>query len=234
MLHISEIFLSIQGEGIKAGVPTVFIRTQGCSLACKYCDTEYARNSTFLDCHVMKVSECVKLVETHGKFCKDICLTGGSPLEQNLFDIRNLLIVLAQLNFHTTIETSGHKSTEFFIRLAEKNGFGDKVDFCVDYKLPSSGMIRKMTADAFSFLRPVDSVKYVIGDEKDWHTAMQHLTELREGVVKATALFSPVWGAPMNIQELTERVLTVETDLHPTRLSLQLHKIIWGPDKRGV
>lgn len=235
MLHINEIFLSVQGEGLKTGAPTIFIRTQGCTLACRYCDTKYAQQVT-TDCQVIKVSECVKLVEGYKHLSRDVCLTGGEPLEQNLWDIRNLLTELTQLKYHTTVETGGHKSTEFFIKFIEENfcEVEHRVDFCVDYKLPSSGMIGRMVDDAFSFLRFNDSVKYVVGNGDDWSAAKQHLVKLREEGIKATALFSPVWGAPMNVQELAKKVLAIKTNLHPIRLSLQIHKVIWGPDERGV
>ena len=72
-MKISEIFYSIQGEGVSIGRPTAFVRTYGCNLRCSYCDTIYAREGgNFTDTTVEEVVEKVKEFPT--RLC---CVTGG-------------------------------------------------------------------------------------------------------------------------------------------------------------
>jgi 7-carboxy-7-deazaguanine synthase len=110
----------------------------------------------------------------------------------------------------------------------------DQVTFCVDYKLPKSGMEKRMVANAFGSLRSVDSIKYVIADAEDFGAAMAHLASMRIQKVEATALFSPVWNEGWGIQGLAQALIANYqfSHLHPYRLSLQIHKIIWDPGTR--
>lgn len=98
---ISEIFHSVQGEGLLAGLPSVFIRTSGCNLRCNWCDTDYASwNPEGVE---MKVSEIVKKVKEFD--CPNIVITGGEPMiAPNIFDLADELY---NLRFHITIETAG-------------------------------------------------------------------------------------------------------------------------------
>ena len=76
--NVVEIFKSIDGEGITAGYPAIFIRFAGCNLRCSYCDSMYAvENAKYT---VMELSEILSKVEDLD--CKRITLTGGEPLIQ--------------------------------------------------------------------------------------------------------------------------------------------------------
>ncbi len=82
-MRISEIFYSIQGEGIYQGRPMIFIRTQGCNLAkeyggCVWCDTRYAQSYTPGE------ERSIPAILSHlAKYpSRRICLTGGEPLSQ--------------------------------------------------------------------------------------------------------------------------------------------------------
>lgn len=100
-LRISEIFVSVQGEGILTGVPSVFVRTSGCNLRCRWCDTPYA--SWNPEGPVRAVSELIEEVSAKG--VRHIVLTGGEPM---LFDgIVPLAEGLSQRGHHLTIETAG-------------------------------------------------------------------------------------------------------------------------------
>ena len=98
---IAEIFHSIQGEGDLAGVPSVFVRTSGCNLRCRWCDTPYASwNPEGEDMSVDRILEEVK------KFpAKHVVLTGGEPMIAR--NIRNLAAGLREAGYHITIETAG-------------------------------------------------------------------------------------------------------------------------------
>lgn len=98
---ISEIFYSIQGEGELTGVPSVFIRTSGCNLRCRWCDTPYASwRAQGTEMSVDKILEEVLLFpSTH------VVLTGGEPMVAK--DIHLLASRLREAKKHLTIETAG-------------------------------------------------------------------------------------------------------------------------------
>lgn len=98
---ISGIFYSIQGEGELTGVPSVFIRTSGCNLRCRWCDTPYASwNPEGDDIGVDRILEEVKKYPA-----KHVVLTGGEPMIAR--KIRDLAAGLRKAGYHITIETAG-------------------------------------------------------------------------------------------------------------------------------
>ncbi len=102
-INISEIFYSIQGEGLLAGRPSVFIRLAGCPLRCKYCDTQYALDSSAAA--KMSIDEIMKKVMKFSPTCAVI--TGGEPMISP--HIALLCEKVKEQNVHTTIETAGIK-----------------------------------------------------------------------------------------------------------------------------
>jgi len=100
-MRIAEIFYSIQGEGLLAGVPSIFIRTSGCNLRCHWCDTPYA--SWKPEGPEMSVSKFLKRISEWN--CNHIVLTGGEPMIAP--DLPELATVLKKQNKHITIETAG-------------------------------------------------------------------------------------------------------------------------------
>ena len=76
MLQLSEIFYSIQGEGLWTGTPAVFVRLAGCNLACDFCDTDYSTK------FFAGVDETVERVRKASGDCPMVVLTGGEPLAQ--------------------------------------------------------------------------------------------------------------------------------------------------------
>ena len=98
---ISEIFHSLQGEGMLAGVPSVFIRTAGCNLRCTWCDTPYA--SWTPEGTPMTVDEIVAEVSRHP--ARHVVLTGGEPMIAA--DLPALAAALRAAGQHITIETAG-------------------------------------------------------------------------------------------------------------------------------
>lgn len=100
-LRISEIFASVQGEGIWLGVPSVFVRTSGCNLRCRWCDTPYA--SWNPEGPVMTIADIATQVTRYG--IKHIVITGGEPM---LFDGTTQLASICRENGMTiTVETAG-------------------------------------------------------------------------------------------------------------------------------
>lgn len=97
---ISEIFHSLQGEGVLVGVPSVFIRTSGCNLRCNWCDTPYA--SWAPEGRQMEVDEILAEVKAHP--AKHVVLTGGEPMVAP--GIHELAFQLQEAGYHITIETA--------------------------------------------------------------------------------------------------------------------------------
>jgi 7-carboxy-7-deazaguanine synthase len=105
-MRISEIFYSIQGEGELTGVPTVFIRTSGCNLRCRWCDTPYA--SWKPEGEEMGIEEI--LSEVKKLPARHCVLTGGEPMVAR--GIKELAAALRAEGLHITIETAGTLTPE--------------------------------------------------------------------------------------------------------------------------
>src|SRR5450631_4279017 len=100
-MKISEIFYSIQGEGMLAGVPSVFVRTSGCNLRCTWCDTPYT--SWNPEGEEQDLSAILADVRRRG--ATHVVVTGGEPMIQE--GIARLTEGLKELDLHITIETAG-------------------------------------------------------------------------------------------------------------------------------
>ena len=99
-MRIAEIFHSIQGEGLLARVPSVFVRTSGCNLRCHWCDTPYA--SWKPEGPEMSVEQILKKVLEWN--CPHVVLTGGEPMIAP--DLPKLAAALKKAGKHITIETA--------------------------------------------------------------------------------------------------------------------------------
>jgi 7-carboxy-7-deazaguanine synthase len=100
-MWVSEIFHSLQGEGVLAGVPSVFVRFSGCNLRCAWCDTPYA--SWRPTGESLGMEELVRRMETHPS--RHAVLTGGEPLVAR--GIHEIAARLRERGWHLTIETAG-------------------------------------------------------------------------------------------------------------------------------
>ncbi len=100
---INEIFYSLQGEGLLAGIPSVFVRLAGCPLRCHWCDTKYAWDDKAGDDYSIE-----KILQTVQQWsCKFIVITGGEPMANS--NLPELLQRLKTSNRHITVETAGIK-----------------------------------------------------------------------------------------------------------------------------
>ncbi len=216
---VAEKFVSINGEGPGAGELAVFLRFCGCNLDCGYCDTRWA-NTADVKYELVSAEELVEYVKSTG--VKNVTLTGGEPLLQA--DIAHLIKLLGEAGAEVEIETNGSVPLKNIVSLAPRPAV------TADYKLPSSGMEKYMLTENFSYLTLQDAVKFVVGDMCDLARAEEIINEygLKE---KCRIYFSPVFGKikPVEITEFMK-----ERKLNGVRLQLQLHKIIWEPDMRGV
>ncbi len=110
-VKIAEIYQSIQGEGLLAGTPSAFVRTSGCNLRCRWCDTPFTSwNPTGIEQSIEMIVDRVRLLA-----CRHVVLTGGEPL---LFDeVVPLVHKLRDLSMHVTIETAGTISRDMQVDL---------------------------------------------------------------------------------------------------------------------
>jgi 7-carboxy-7-deazaguanine synthase len=217
-----EIFETIEGEGTRAGFPTIFVRLFGCNLRCSWCDTKYSYPPDKAG-QVMTIGEIVSEVRKYSS--RHICLTGGEPL---LYGDHSLALIHALLEIDTLIdlhiETNGAIDLSYFIERIHS----PKVRYIMDFKLPDSGEMDKMIYENFAELRPQDEIKFVIASEADFTVARN---VLESNKTAALPLFSPVWET-MRPAKLVE--LMLQYKLSHIKLNMQLHKIIWDPAMRGV
>lgn len=217
--NIAEKFLSINGEGRKAGQPAVFIRFKGCNLNCSYCDTQWANAG---DCPVqaMSAEDILEYIRSSG--INNVTLTGGEPLIQQ--DIWLLIEMLCKKGFSVEIETNGSVDISMF-----KNIKGS-LSFTLDYKLPSSGMEGFMNLNNYGCLTENDTVKFVCGSILDLETA-KIIIEKYSLDKKCAVYLSPVFGK-IEPKEIVGYML--KHKMNGVNFQLQLHKFIWPDDMRGV
>lgn len=212
MLKINEIFYSIQGEGTSAGLPCIFIRLTYCNLRCTYCDTEYA----FYDGQDMSIDNILVKIKEYD--CNLVEVTGGEPLVQS--ESLELMTRLCDLGYKVMLETSGSLSIE---------NVDKRVKNILDFKCPTSKMVKKNYYPNTNFIKPNDEVKFVIGNREDYEWTKEIINKY-DLTNKCEVLLSTVFGELENI-ELVEWILE---DNLKVRFQTQLHKHIWEPDKKGV
>ncbi|MFQ5685556.1 MAG: 7-carboxy-7-deazaguanine synthase QueE, partial [Candidatus Scalindua sp.] len=126
LLHINEIFKSIQGESSYAGIPCVFVRLTGCNLRCSYCDTTYAYDEGT----EVSVNEVLSTIKGYG--CKNVCITGGEPLLQN--NVTKLINLLKKDHYNIFVETGGSINIDILPKAVIR---------IMDIKCPGSGMVKE-------------------------------------------------------------------------------------------
>ena len=211
-LKITEIYLSIQGEGTRAGCPCTLVRLTGCDLRCRWCDTEYA----FTGGRRMAIDEVLAEVERLG--CSLVEITGGEPLLQP--GVHPLMDRLLDEGHEVLLETGGHRDI---------SDVDDRVVRILDLKAPGSGESELNRWSNLDHLTDRDEIKVVIADRADYEWA-RSIVRRHDLGSKVVVLFSAVHGelAP---DSLVEWILA---DRLPVRLQVQLHKVVWGTNAKGV
>lgn len=217
-LRVTEVFHSIQGESTWAGLPCTFIRLTGCPLRCVWCDTTYSFHGgerRTLEALVSEAREIgTPLVE----------ITGGEPLvHPNAFVLVKRLL---DEGFTVLVETSGS---------VDVSPLDPRTHTIMDLKCPGSGEVDRNLWSNLDHLGPRDEVKFVVAGRDDWEWAASVIRErgldrrVRDEDLRAL-LVSPVWDA-LALEELAAWIL--ESGL-PIRFQTQLHKHIWGTERKGV
>jgi 7-carboxy-7-deazaguanine synthase len=210
-VRVAEIFFSIQGEGTRAGRPCVLVRFTGCDLRCVWCDTAYA----FHGGTEMSRAEVVEAVARHPS--RFVLLTGGEPTLQA--ELPALARQLLGAGYEVAVETHGQRPLDALPREAVR---------IVDVKAPGSG---EETRD-FGYLDRLerhDEVKFVVASEADWRWSLEVIRRHRLPE-RAAVLVSPVHGR-LDPRDLARWILESGEEV---RLNIQVHKVVWGADARGV
>lgn len=214
-MKVSEIFHSIEGEGIEIGRPEIFIRLSGCNLKCKWCDTKYA----FDNGKEMNTSSMLNEIGSYP--CQNISITGGEPLLQRK-ELAELLFKLKKSNYWVQLNTNG--------TIFDQEIF-DMVDLIsMDCKCPSSEMrsndsVLRKTKEMFNHKT---QFKFVVSDKTDYDYALSKIPSTIKDA--QNIIFQPEWNNKDFARELAN---LVKEDKYNAKLILQQQKIIWG-NKRGV
>ena len=227
-MRLIEIYKSVQGESSFAGLPCIFVRLAGCNLRCAWCDSEY----TFGAGEAFSAAEILARIEALAP-CRLIEFTGGEPLLQ----ARELLPLMDELltrEYTLLIETSGERP------LADLPSAVHKI---VDVKCPGAGA----AADSFrienlAFLTLNDEVKFVLTSRADYEFSRRFIQTHNLASRCSQILLSPAFLKNPSEERSTANCaldprLVVEwmlADGLPARLSLQIHKYIWEPLRKGV
>ena len=242
-LFVNEIYLSLQGESTFAGLPCVFIRLTACNLRCYYCDTAYA----FTEGKRRTLDEVVADVEqaafsfqlsafSSSQRLPLVELTGGEPLLQP--NSLPLMRRLCDAGFTVLLETSGA------LDIAPVD---PRVRRIMDLKCPSSGEVARNRWENLPHLKATDEIKFVIGTVQDYEWTKEQITKHNLAAIcpllcswvtplqphQQDKVLKPVPAGqtPIARLDLVERIIA---DALPVRFQLQMHKIVWAPDQRGV
>ena len=253
-LVINEIYLSLQGESTFAGLPCVFVRLTACDSRCSYCDTAYA----FTEGKTMPLTVVMMTVRGLAARFKNpslvtrlpaealakaghqslplVELTGGEPLLQ-----KNSLPLMKSLcddGFTVLLETSGAHDIA---------PVDPRVHRIMDLKCPSSGEAERNRWENVKHLKATDEIKFVIGTVEDYEWAKKQIADHKLDAI-CPLLCSwvhplappqqdkslkrvPAGQTPISRRELAEKIMA---DALPVRFQVQLHKVIWPPEQRGV
>ena len=217
VVRLSEVFVSVQGEGASAGTPSVFVRLQGCSVGCAWCDTKYSWDPA--RGRATTLARLLAVVATTAP--PNVVVTGGEPLEHPAF--APLVRGLARLGRRVEVETAGTRVPPS-VPVDQWN---------VSLKLAHSGVprarrLREAPIERFNALGAW--FKFVVGEDAD--LAEVRAIQRAHGLDAARILLMPLGMRREDQLRLMPRV--IEWCRHEGyRFSPRLHILAWGP-KRGV
>lgn len=218
-MRVVEIFGSIDGEGLRTGELATFVRLSGCNLRCSYCDTTYSFR--VCDSQEMSRADILKRVKDIGY--KNVTLTGGEPLLRR--EAFTLVKELVEQGHQVNVETNGSINIKPLLDF-------ENVIITMDYKTPSSGVEFAMRLENLEALREQDVLKFVVSEED--------LPRVREVLktydINAWVYLSPVFGKiePARLVDFQKSLYDEGVSTDKVRVQIQLHKILWSPERRGV
>ncbi|NQZ21922.1 MAG: 7-carboxy-7-deazaguanine synthase QueE [Colwellia sp.] len=215
---INELFETIQGEGAFTGQPSIFIRLQGCPVACSWCDTKHTWDINLEDeiksaamlsktqesqtWSALSVSDIIAVFKEQGFQAKHVVITGGEPA---MVDLIPLCLALEQAGFSCQLETSGtfelHVSENCWVTVSPK------VNMKGGYKILNSAMIR------------ANEIKHPVATE-------QHVDDLKALLQEHNIVNTQVYLQPISQKERAT-ALAIKTCIENNwRLSVQVHKYL--------
>ena len=230
LMKVSEIFRSVESEGLRMGQATVMVRLYGCNLRCDYCDTMYAvEGGKYKTMSVVEIVEAVKAYRKESGV-KCVTLTGGEPLQHP--GVGDLISVLCESGFLVNVETNGTASCRWRL---------PGLFYTMGWKCKSSGMSSEMRMKNIETLGAQDVLKFVVGSIEDLEEAESVVARL---LLSKMAQFStnvmphifvsPVYGVLTNEQVVEWMLASKIMTANNARFQVQLHKVIWTPDRRSV
>ena len=199
-LRINDLFWSFQGEGTRSGVPSIFIRTAGCTMGCSYCDTKESWGTGI----PMQISKIMEMVLQHSNQFpgSQVVITGGEPLEQ---DLSPLVKALKERDFFIAIETNGKRFSRipidwWTVSPKDVNGYG------IHPALVSS----------------ICEIKLVVNK----NLTLKVVQNLRSAVPEAPIYLQPDgYNDARYVQTFDLFKLCRKKGLHDVRCGIQMHKI---------
>lgn len=215
---INELFETIQGEGSFTGQPSIFIRLQGCPVACSWCDTKHTWEIELSDevnqevvltksqetpqWASFSVEQILALVAKRNYKAKHIVITGGEPCME---DLTPLCHAFEELGCSTQVETSG----TFEIKVSKKCWVtvSPKVNMRGGYPILNSAMVR------------ADEIKHPVATE-------QHVEDLKALIAEHKIITTPVYLQPISQKARATELAIASCIENNWRLSVQVHKYL--------
>ena len=227
-MHLIELYKSVQGESSFTGLPCIFVRLAGCNLRCAWCDSTYTFSGGTPFTNEQILEQIAGLAP-----CRLVEFTGGEPMLQAR-DLVPLMQRLLNDGYELMLETSGERP------LGEVPAAVHKI---VDVKCPGAGAaFPSFRLENLAALTRRDEVKFVLTSRADYEFAREFLREHDLPAKVGGILLSPAFSqtpSPLRVADnmTLDPRLVVEwmlSDGLPARLSLQVHKFIWEPMRKGV
>jgi 7-carboxy-7-deazaguanine synthase len=233
-LYINSIYRATEGEGLLLGIPQIFVRFQGCAIACMNCDS---KETWDFDQNSLKTLESVvdeiQMLSHKGVFpVKRVSITGGDPLHPKL--VPGVLALIKELkkdNFYINLEAAGTRIVDEIFELVDFISF--------DYKTPSTGV--KTNPELIKALIQnypgKFQIKSVVADKKDFEASYDTFMNLYHDTKVlvpwcVTPCFEPSEQFPMS---RFQEVINFNEDFGgPFRVIGQQHKWVFGPDQKQV
>ena len=227
-MYLIELYKSVQGESSWAGLPCIFVRLAGCNLRCAWCDSEY----TFTGGTMFTAEDVLSQVASLAP-CRLVEFTGGEPMLQAR-ELLPLMRVMLDRDYTLMVETSGERPLD---------GVPAEVHKIVDVKCPGAGAAAgSFRMSNLACLTKRDEVKFVLSSREDYEFARGFIREHGLSERVGSVLLSPAFTKTPSPQRTAENMVldprrVVEWMLEDgldARLSLQIHKFVWEPLKKGV
>lgn len=237
-VNVLECFYSIDGETKRSGELVWFIRLSGCNLHCAWCDTDWCHfdkgTQTDIDTLILSITKVNK--------CRKVTITGGEPLIHP--NITTLVYKLLDKGFDVNIETNGSISPAkiFAARKFKPYRNNGHLWFSLDYKCTSSKMKGEMISgkEARNSLTQNDCYKFVVANGRDLDDALARIKLVEryynethtDNTKRCTYYISPCFGE-IELPAIIEYMKNYNM-IDRIKFQIQIHKIIWNPNKRGV